>query len=47
VVVDATRERVRAEWWHVPGVLEPRDGEICAAAFDVEPGAAALRPAQD
>jgi alkaline phosphatase D len=47
VLVDATRERVRAEWWHVPGVLEPRDGETCAAAFDVEPGAAALRPALD
>jgi alkaline phosphatase D len=42
VVCDLDRERLRAEWWHVDGVLEPLPGERCAAAFEVPRGAPRL-----
>ena len=42
VVCDVDRERVRAEWWHVDGVLEPLEGESVAAAFEVRRGSPAL-----
>jgi alkaline phosphatase D len=45
VVIDVDPERLRAEWWHVDGVLEPLDGERCAAAFEVPRGAPQLDPA--
>jgi alkaline phosphatase D len=38
VVVDLTPERLRAEWWHVDGVLERRDGERRAAVFELPRG---------
>jgi len=38
VVCDLDRDRLRAEWWHVEGVLEPLPGERCAAAFEVRRG---------
>jgi alkaline phosphatase D len=45
VVSDLTRDRFRAEWWHVDGVLEPLPGERCAAAFELERGSNRLQPA--
>jgi alkaline phosphatase D len=44
VVCDLDRERLRAEWWHVDGVLEPLPGERCAAVFQVHRGSARLEP---
>jgi alkaline phosphatase D len=38
VVFDLDRERLRAEWWHVDGVLERLPGERCAQAFEVRRG---------
>ena len=43
VLVDLDPERLRAEWWHVDGVLEPTPGEHRAAAFEVPRGASELR----
>ena len=43
VLVDVDPERLRAEWWHVDGVLERRPGERRAAAFEVPRGVAELR----
>jgi alkaline phosphatase D len=45
LVCDVRRDRVRAEWWLVDGVLEPLPGESCAVAFEVERGAPRLRRA--
>jgi alkaline phosphatase D len=42
-VVDASAQRLRAEWWHVDGVLERSRGEILAAAYEIEPGSPLLR----
>ena len=42
MVCDLGPDRARAEWWLVDGVLEPSDGERCAAAFEVERGRAGL-----
>lgn len=44
VVCDVDRDRVRAEWWIVDGVLEPTPGESMAAAYEVRRGAAELTP---
>jgi alkaline phosphatase D len=38
VVCDIDRERLRAEWWIVDGVLEPLPGESMAAAYEVQRG---------
>ena len=43
VLVDLDPERLRAEWWHVDGVLERRPGERCAAAFEIPLGRPELR----
>ena len=45
VVCDVDAERVRAEWWHVDGVLERLSGETCAAAFEVRRGTTRPVPA--
>jgi phosphodiesterase/alkaline phosphatase D-like protein len=45
VVCDVDRERLRAEWWIVDGVLEPLAGESMAAAYEVRRGAPELVPA--
>jgi alkaline phosphatase D len=42
VVCDVDPERVRAEWWHVDGVLERTPGQRRAAAFEVRRGAPRL-----
>jgi alkaline phosphatase D len=42
VVCDVDRERVRAEWWIVDGVLEPVSGESMAAAYEVRRGSPEL-----
>jgi alkaline phosphatase D len=42
VVLDVDAERVRAEWWHVDGVLERRAGERRATAFEIPRGKAEL-----
>jgi alkaline phosphatase D len=42
-LIDVSPQQVRAEWWHVDGVLEPLAGERLAAAFEVPRGAATLR----
>jgi alkaline phosphatase D len=41
-VVDVAPERLRAEWWHVEGVLEPLAGELCAAAYELRRGSPQL-----
>jgi alkaline phosphatase D len=38
VVCDVDAERVRAEWWHVDGVLERLSGEKLAAAYELHRG---------
>ena len=45
VVVDLDRERLRAEWQHVDGVLERSSTESVAAVYEVERGSGAIRPA--
>jgi alkaline phosphatase D len=45
VVCDVDRDRLRAEWWLVEGVLERLPGESMAAAFEVRRGSPALKPA--
>ncbi len=45
VVCDLDSERLRAEWWHVDGVLERLPGEGCAAAFEVARGSTRPEPA--
>jgi alkaline phosphatase D len=45
VVVDVTRDRVRAEWWLVDTVTAPSYVESAGAAFEVRSGEARLRPA--
>jgi alkaline phosphatase D len=45
VVCDVDRDRVRAEWWLVDGVLEPLPGESRVATYEVRRGATALTPA--
>jgi alkaline phosphatase D len=42
VVCDVDRERLRAEWWLVDGVLEPLPGESMAAAYEVRRGSPEL-----
>jgi alkaline phosphatase D len=43
LVCDVDRDRVRAEWWHVDGVLEPTLGERRAATFEVRRGSPRLQ----
>ncbi len=45
VVCDVDRERLRAEWWLVDGVLERLPGETMAAAYEVRRGSPALKRA--
>jgi len=45
VVCDVDRERVRAEWWLVDGVLERHPGESRAAAYEVRRGSRQLASA--
>jgi alkaline phosphatase D len=45
VVCDVDTDRVRAEWWHVDGVLERLPGERCAAAYELRRGERQLRDA--
>ena len=45
VVFDVDRERLRAEWWLVDGVLERLPGESMAAAYEVRRGAPELAAA--
>jgi alkaline phosphatase D len=42
VIVDVSEARVRAEWWHVDGVLERVPGEHRAAAFEASRGSSRL-----
>ncbi len=42
VVCDIDRERLRAEWWLVDGVLEPLPGQSMAAAHEVRRGSPEL-----
>ena len=44
VVCDVDRDRIRAEWWLVDGVLEPLPGESLVAADEVRRGAPLLTP---
>ena len=44
VVCDVDRDRIRAEWWLVDGVLEPLPGESRVAAYEVRRGAPLLTP---
>jgi alkaline phosphatase D len=44
-VIDVSAARVRAEWWHVDGVLERLDGESRAAVYELERGSPLLNPA--
>jgi alkaline phosphatase D len=45
VVCDVDRERLRAEWWLVDGVLERLPGEAMAAAYEVRRGSPELNAA--
>jgi alkaline phosphatase D len=45
LVMDVDPTRVRAEWWHVDGVLEPLAGERRAAAYEVKRGSHQLEQA--
>src|SRR3954452_23611913 len=45
VVCDVDRDRLRAEWWTVDGVLERLPGESMAAAYEVRRGSPALTSA--
>jgi alkaline phosphatase D len=42
VVCDVDRDRLRAEWWLVDGVLEPLSGESMAAAYEIRRGSPEL-----
>ena len=42
VVLDVTRDRLRAEWWAVETVLERDDGEYLVSAFEVREGTSRL-----
>jgi alkaline phosphatase D len=42
VVCDVDRERIRAEWWLVDGVLERLPGESMTAAYEVRRGSPEL-----
>jgi alkaline phosphatase D len=42
VLLDVTRDRLRAEWWAVETVLEPHEGEYRVAAFEVREGTSRL-----
>jgi phosphodiesterase/alkaline phosphatase D-like protein len=44
VLCDVDASRLRAEWWHVDGVLERSPGERLAAAWEVPRGEIALNP---
>ncbi|MDQ3610555.1 MAG: alkaline phosphatase D family protein [Actinomycetota bacterium] len=46
VLLDVTRERVKAEWWHVDTVLEPSEGEALKAAWELRAGTSRLYDAQ-
>ena len=41
-VIDVEPERLRAEWWHVEGVLEPLASELRAAAYELPRGSPLL-----
>jgi alkaline phosphatase D len=45
VVCDIDRDRIRAEWWLVDGVLESVPGESMAAAYEIRRGSHALEAA--
>jgi phosphodiesterase/alkaline phosphatase D-like protein len=45
VVCDVDPVRLRAEWWHVDGVLERLGGERCAASYEVTRGSTRPEPA--
>jgi hypothetical protein len=45
VLVEVTRERLRADWLHVPGVRERSAQEMRAASYVCERGSARLTPA--
>lgn len=45
LLVDVTRPRVVAEWWHVQTVATPNPAQSLAAAFQVADGENRLRPA--
>jgi alkaline phosphatase D len=45
VVCDIDRERLRAEWWLVDGVLEPLPGQSMVAAYEVRRGSPELHRA--
>jgi alkaline phosphatase D len=45
VVCDVSRDRLRAEWWLVDGVLEPLLGESMAAAYEIRRGSTELSAA--
>jgi alkaline phosphatase D len=47
VVIHLDAERLRAEWWHVDGVLERLQGERMVAAFEVPRGETRLAPSND
>src|SRR5262245_36530814 len=47
VVGEVDRERIRAEWWIVDGVLEPLDGQSRAATYEVRRGAPRLERVAD
>jgi phosphodiesterase/alkaline phosphatase D-like protein len=44
VICDLDRDRLRAEWWLVDGVLEPLAGQRLAAAYEVPRGAVRFDP---
>jgi alkaline phosphatase D len=44
VVCDVDRDRARAEWWLVDGVLEPSSGQSRAAVYEVRRGSRELAP---
>jgi alkaline phosphatase D len=44
-LLDVTRDRVQAEWYHVPTVTQRSDAEAKAASFVCERGSSRLSPA--
>jgi phosphodiesterase/alkaline phosphatase D-like protein len=45
VLIDLTPKQIRADWYHVPTVLERTDAERRAASFVCEKGSSRLVPA--
>jgi hypothetical protein len=44
-LLDVTRERIQAEWYHVETVAKRSDAEVRAANFVCERGSSRLSPA--